>query len=110
MASSAAVRQRGMNLQASRRTWAQRSISAPVSPPLAVTASSLLPTHPPPEVTVEYGISCDFWYLCLSLSDEMVKPLAWTTFVSGIREPELIQYLKERRLYVNEPVQGEEDD
>ena len=40
----------------------------------------------------------------------MVKPLAWTTFVSGIREPELIQYLKERRLYVNEPVQEEEDD
>ena len=39
-----------------------------------------------------------------------VRRLAWTTFVSGIREPELIQYLKERRLYVNEPVQGEEDD
>ncbi len=51
-----------------------------------------------------------FLDLCLSLPDEMVKPLAWTTFVSGIREPELIQYLKERRLYVNEPVQGEEDD
>ena len=51
-----------------------------------------------------------FLDLCLSLPDEMVKPLAWTTFVSGIREPELIQYLKERRLYVHEPVQGEEDD
>ena len=48
--------------------------------------------------------------MAVSLSDEMVKPLAWTTFVSGIWEPELIQYLKERRLYVNEPIQGEEDD
>ena len=50
---------------------------------------------------------CD---VAVSLPDELLKPLAWTTFVSGIQEPELIQYLKERRLYVNEPVQGEEDD
>nr|WP_325238065.1 amidoligase family protein [uncultured Oscillibacter sp.] len=50
---------------------------------------------------------CD---VAVSLSDELLKPLAWTTFVSGIQEPELIQYLKERRLYVNEPVQEEEDD
>ena len=48
--------------------------------------------------------------VAVSLPDELLKPLAWTTFVSGIQEPELIQYLKERRLYVNEPVQGEEDD
>lgn len=50
---------------------------------------------------------CD---VAVSLPDELLKPLAWTTFVSGIQEPELIQYLKERRLYVNEPIQGEEDD
>lgn len=49
---------------------------------------------------------CD---VAFSLPDELVQPLAWTTFVSGIREPELIQYLKERRLYVNEPLEGEED-
>ena len=48
--------------------------------------------------------------VAVSLPDELLKPLAWTTFVSGIQEPELIQYLKERRLYVNEPVQEEEDD
>lgn len=43
------------------------------------------------------------------LSDEPLKALAWTTFVSEIREKELVQYLKERRLYVNEPVdEGEE--
>lgn len=44
------------------------------------------------------------------LSDEEMKAMAWTTFVSGItgdRYPELVQYLKERRLYVNEPVESE---
>lgn len=44
------------------------------------------------------------------LSDDELKSLAWTTFVSGIRPeqyPELVQYLKERRLYVNEPVESE---
>lgn len=44
------------------------------------------------------------------LSDDEMKSLAWTTFVSGIqseRYPELVQYLKERRLYVNEPVESE---
>ena len=30
--------------------------------------------------------------------------MSWSEFVSGVTEPELIQYLKERRLYVNEPV------
>ena len=50
---------------------------------------------------------CD---LSLYLSDEEVRALAWTSFVSGItpeRYPQLVQYLKERRLYVNEPVEGE---
>ena len=44
------------------------------------------------------------------LSDDELKSLAWTTFVSGIQTeqyPELVQYLKERRLYVNEPVESE---
>ena len=44
---------------------------------------------------------CD---VALSLSDEEVKAMSWTTFVSGCQAPELVQYLKERRLYVNEPV------
>ena len=43
----------------------------------------------------------------IALPDDMLKSLSWTTFVSGVTEPELIQYLKERRLYVNEPVEGE---
>lgn len=47
--------------------------------------------------------------VAVNLPDEPLKALAWTTFVSGIREPELVQYLKERRLYINEPVEeGEE--
>lgn len=37
----------------------------------------------------------------------MVKSLSWTTFVSTCTEPELIQYLKERRLYVNDPTESE---
>ena len=45
----------------------------------------------------------------ISLSDEEMKSLSWTTFVSGCAEPELVQYLKERRLYINEPVSGEEE-
>ena len=48
---------------------------------------------------------CD---VALYLSDKEVKDLSWSSFVAGCQEPELIQYLKERRLYVNEPVPGME--
>jgi len=47
--------------------------------------------------------------VALFLSDEEVKAMSWPVFVSGCREPELVQYLKERRLYINEPVCGEEE-
>ena len=52
---------------------------------------------------------CD---VALFLSDEEVQNLTWSEFVSSLREdktPELIQYLKERRLYVNDPVQVSEE-
>ena len=49
---------------------------------------------------------CDVAY---SLSDDEIKDMSWTTFVSGCVEPELIEYLKERRIYINEPVDAEED-
>ena len=53
---------------------------------------------------------CD---LAVCLDDEELKAVPWTSFVTGISEeryPELVQYLKERRLYVNEPVEvGVED-
>ncbi|KAF5068613.1 hypothetical protein DSECCO2_241320 [anaerobic digester metagenome] len=44
-------------------------------------------------------------------SDEEMSELIWTEFVSHLspqRFPELIQYLKERRLYVNEPLSATE--
>lgn len=49
---------------------------------------------------------CD---VAISLSDCELKGLSWSDFVSGCRQPELIQYLKERRLYVNEPVEVTEE-
>ena len=42
----------------------------------------------------------------LFYSDEALKQLSWSKFVEGIHEPELIQYLKERRLYLNDPVES----
>lgn len=50
--------------------------------------------------------------VAVSLSDDELKALSWTSFVLSIspeRCPELVSYLKERRLYVNEPVEMEED-
>lgn len=40
-------------------------------------------------------------------SDEDMRRLTWSEFVAGIAAPELVQYLKERCLYVNEPVESE---
>ncbi len=48
---------------------------------------------------------CD---VALYFSDEEIKAMSWTTFAAGCSHfPELVQYLKERRLYVNEPVEIE---
>jgi len=47
--------------------------------------------------------------VAICLSDEELKAMPWTTFVSSTdaaRYPELIQYLKERRLYVNDVVEA----
>ena len=54
-------------------------------------------------------------FLCnvaLSMSDDEIKMLTWSKFVSMVSVetmPELIQYLKERWLYVNAPVAAEEE-
>lgn len=40
--------------------------------------------------------------------DEIAKP-SWSEFVAGIKEPELIQYLKEKQLYINEKVEETEE-
>ena len=41
------------------------------------------------------------------LSDDELRALSWSDFVGGIKEPELIQYLKERNLYINELTEAE---
>lgn len=46
------------------------------------------------------------------LGDDEIKSVTWNEFVAGVskdKAPELIQYLKERRLYVNEPVVASEE-
>ena len=50
---------------------------------------------------------CD---VALSMSQEELENLSWSEFVSNIKEKELIQYLKEHRLYVNEKITIEEDE
>lgn len=48
---------------------------------------------------------CD---VALAFTDEEIKNMSWTSFVAGCGDlPELVQYLKERRLYINEPVVAE---
>lgn len=50
--------------------------------------------------------------LANSLDDEEMQELSWTRFVSDIDTdayPELIQYLKERRIYINDPVEAEDE-
>lgn len=48
---------------------------------------------------------CD---VAIALSDDGLQHMGWTEFVSGCTQPELVRYLKDRRLYVNEPVEGGE--
>lgn len=43
----------------------------------------------------------------LYLSDAEIQDLTWTEFVSSCTAPELVQYLKERRLYVSKTVESE---
>ena len=49
---------------------------------------------------------CD---LAINLSDEGITKMSWSEFVDTVKEPELIQYLKERRLYINEEIETQED-
>lgn len=48
--------------------------------------------------------------VAIVLSEEELQALSWSDLMLGIQDsryPELVQYLKERRLYVNEPVAAE---
>ena len=35
--------------------------------------------------------------------------MSWSEFVGTLKESELIQYLKERRLYINEDIESQEE-
>ena len=48
--------------------------------------------------------------VAVAMSDSQVQDMSWFDFLDEIKEPELIQYLKERRLYVNEPVTASEEE
>ena len=43
----------------------------------------------------------------MRLSDDEIRNLSWSGFVGSVSKPELIQYLKERKLYINDPVESE---
>ena len=49
---------------------------------------------------------CD---VALFMSEDEIAQQSWRDFVLTITEPELIQYLRERRLYINDEVKSEED-
>lgn len=49
---------------------------------------------------------CD---LAVAMTDDEIAKLSWSEFAGKITEAELIQYLKERNLYINEAVTYEED-
>lgn len=47
--------------------------------------------------------------LAVYLSDDEIRHTTWSQFVGSVTEAELIQYLKERRLYISDPVISEEE-
>lgn len=47
--------------------------------------------------------------VALTMSEEEIDSMSWCEFVNSVRYAELIQYLKERRLYVNEEIFAEEE-
>ena len=49
---------------------------------------------------------CD---ISVTMTDDELTQLNWCDFAAQVTEPELITYLKEKRLYVNEPIECEED-
>ncbi len=49
---------------------------------------------------------CD---IAVGMSDEGLQKLSWSEFVANITDIELIQYLKERKLYINEEIEIQEE-
>ena len=49
---------------------------------------------------------CD---ISIKMTDEEIASLNWCDFVASVEDQELIRYLKERRLYVNDLIECEEE-
>ena len=47
--------------------------------------------------------------IALTRSEEEIERQSWSEFVQTVTEPELIRYLRERRLYINDEVESEDD-
>ena len=47
--------------------------------------------------------------LAVLMDDDEIAKLSWSEFVAGITESEIIQYLKERSLYINEKIEETEE-
>jgi hypothetical protein len=47
--------------------------------------------------------------LAMTYTEEKIEKLSWSEFVNAIEAPELIGYLKERKLYINEDVEDQEE-
>ena len=47
--------------------------------------------------------------ISLNYTEDELHEMSWSDFVQTITEPELIQYLKERRLYINEEIEIQEE-
>ncbi|WP_028519293.1 amidoligase family protein [Ruminococcus flavefaciens] len=52
------------------------------------------------------NIICD---IAMNMTEDEIEKLSWSDFVSTIEAPELIVYLKERRLYINENIETQEE-
>lgn len=49
---------------------------------------------------------CD---IAMSMTEDEIEKQSWSDFVSTLTEPELVNYLKERKLYVNADVETQEE-
>ena len=47
--------------------------------------------------------------IAMTMDETEIAAQSWSDFVQTITEPELIQYLQERRIYVNELIESEEE-
>jgi len=47
--------------------------------------------------------------IAMTMNEDEIAAQSWSDFAASVTEPELIQYLKERRIYINEEVKTEEE-